>query len=144
MPIDYRVDHERRLVLAEAHGAVTADDIFSYQREVWSRPDVGGYNELVDMSDVEKIVEPSSDGMRRLAKLSAQTDPARGGTKFAIVAPQDFAFGLGRMYEAYRALDPRSTKELAVFRTREDAFQWLATEMKSRSSSPEATDDAEG
>ena len=31
MPIDDRVDHERRLVLAEGRGAVTADDIFAYQ-----------------------------------------------------------------------------------------------------------------
>jgi hypothetical protein len=33
MPIDHRVDHVRRLVLAEGRGAVTADDIFAYQRE---------------------------------------------------------------------------------------------------------------
>ena len=126
MPIDYRVEHERRLVLAEGRGAVTADDIFAYQREVWSRADVNGYDELVDMSGVDAIVEPSSDGMRRLAELSAQMDPPSGGTKFAIVARQDFAFGLGRMYEAYRALNQRSTKEVAVFRSREEALRWLS------------------
>jgi len=125
MPIDYRVEHERRLVLAEGRGAVTADDIFAYQREVWSRADVNGYDELVDMSGVDAIVEPSSDGMRRLAELSAQMDPP-SGTKFAIVARQDFAFGLGRMYEAYRALNQRSTKEVAVFRSREEALRWLS------------------
>jgi hypothetical protein len=126
MPIDYRVDHERRLVLAEGYGAVTADDIFAYQRETWSRTDVSGYDELVDMTAVVQIVEPTSDGMRRLAGLSAQTDPPSGGTRFAIVAPQDFAYGLGRMYEAYRALNPRSTKQIAVFRSREEAFRWLS------------------
>jgi hypothetical protein len=127
MPIDYRVDHERRLVLAEGRGAVTAEDIFAYQREAWSRADVNGYDELVDMTGAEKIVEPSSDGMRRLAAMSAQTDPPSGGTRFAIVAPQDFAFGLGRMYEAYRALNKRSTKQIAVFRNREEAVRWLST-----------------
>lgn len=126
MPIDYRVEHERRLVLAEGRGAVTADDIFAYQREVWSRADVNGYDELVDMTGVDAIVEPSSDGMRRLAELSAQMDPPSSGTKFAIVARQDLAFGLGRMYEAYRALNQRSTKEVAVFRSREEALRWLS------------------
>ena len=127
MPIDYRIDHERHLVLAEGSGAVTADEIFAYQREAWTRTDVQGYDEIVDMSRVERIVEPSTEGMRRLAALSAKADPLGGGTKFAIVAPQDFAFGLGRMYEAYRALNERSTKQVAVFRTREEAFRWLSS-----------------
>jgi hypothetical protein len=126
MPIDYRVDHERRLVLAEGRGAVTAEDIFAYQREAWSRADVSGYDELVDMTGVEKIVEPSSDGMRRLAAMSAQADPPIGGTRFAIVAPQDVAYGLGRMYEAYRGLNKRSTKQVAVFRSLEEALRWLS------------------
>jgi hypothetical protein len=107
-------------------GAVTAEDIFAYQREAWSRAEVKGYDELVDMTGVETIVEPSSDNMRRLAAMSAQTDPPSGGTRFAIVSSQDLAFGLGRMYEAYRALNPRSTKEIAVFRSREDALRWLS------------------
>jgi hypothetical protein len=53
MPIDHHIDHDRRLVLAEGHGTVSADEIFRYQSEVWSRPDVAGYDELVDMSRVE-------------------------------------------------------------------------------------------
>jgi len=42
------------------------------------------------------------------------------------VAPADLVFGLGRMYETYRGLNERSTKEVAVFRTRPEALDWLA------------------
>jgi hypothetical protein len=52
MPIGYRVDHNRRLVAARAHGILVAEDLFGYQREAWSRPDVAGYDELVDMRAV--------------------------------------------------------------------------------------------
>ena len=61
MPIDYRVDHEHRLVLAEGRGDVTAEDIFAYQREAWGRADVHGYDEIVDMSAVGRIVEPTRE-----------------------------------------------------------------------------------
>jgi len=53
MPIEYHIDHGRRLVLASASGKLTAEDFFNYQRNVWSLPEVRGFNELVDMSKVE-------------------------------------------------------------------------------------------
>src|SRR5262249_5706391 len=117
--------HERRLVTAKGRGVLTDEDIFGYQKEVWSRPDVAGYNELVDMRDVEKIALPSVKRIKDLAKLSSETDAAGQGSKFAIVAASDCAFGLGRMYEMYRALQFRSTKEVGVFRTLEEARDFL-------------------
>jgi hypothetical protein len=49
-------------------------------------------------------------------------------SRFAIVAPADVAFGLGRMYQAYRTLDRRSTKEVGVFRTMREALAFLRRE----------------
>ncbi|HZM71183.1 MAG TPA: hypothetical protein VFB95_12565 [Candidatus Cryosericum sp.] len=125
MPIEYRIDHASHRVLAEGYGKVTDEDVFVYQREVWSRSDVQGYDELVDMSDATTIEEGSSDRMRELAALSAAADPPQGSSRFAIVAPGDLAFGVGRMYQAYRQLNDRTTKQVAVFREREAAIRWL-------------------
>jgi hypothetical protein len=50
VPIDYLINHERRVVLARCRGVLTDEDVFGYQHEVWSRPEVAGYDELVDMS----------------------------------------------------------------------------------------------
>jgi hypothetical protein len=124
MPIDYRIDHERRIVFAEGHGTIVSQELFEYQTQVWSLPVVVGYSELIDMYRVEKIVEPSVTGVKELADLSAEMD-ATTTAKLAIVAPQDLAFGLGRMYEAFRTMNPRSTKQVAVFRTLAAALQWL-------------------
>jgi hypothetical protein len=125
MPIEYRIDSRRGLVVATALGTLTDEDVFGYQREVWSRPDVAGYDELVDMSQVERIVLPSADRVRELAAFSAGMDDPSPGSRFAIFAPTDLAFGLGRMYETYRGLAGGGTKQVGVFRTLAEALVFL-------------------
>jgi hypothetical protein len=125
MPIEFHCDHGKRLVLAKAYGILTEEEIFGYQREVWSREEMIGYDEVIDMSECGKIVSPRSDRIRNLAALAASMDSRSTRTKFAIVAKDDFAFGLGRMYRAYRILNDRSKREVAVFRTMEDALAWI-------------------
>jgi hypothetical protein len=125
MPFVYSIDHTRRLVLAYARGVVSAEDVLSYQREVWSRPDVAGYNELVDMSAAERIVVPSGESVRELAALSASMDSPSTPSRFAIVAPTGVEFWLARMYEARRGMEERSTKQVGVFRTLEQAYAFL-------------------
>ena len=46
-------------------------------------------------------------------------------SKFAIVAPQDLYFGLGRMYESLRESAPHSSRRIAAFRSRAEAERWL-------------------
>jgi hypothetical protein len=128
MPINHHVDHDRRFVLARGRGILADEDFFGYQREVWSRPEVAGYDELVDMSEVEQIVRPSVGWVRELARLSASMDPRSSSSKFAIVAPDDLAFGLGRMHETYRGLNDRGTKQARVFRSLVDARAFLGLE----------------
>jgi len=135
MPIEYFVDHERKLVLAKGRGTITDQDVFGYQREVWSRPDLAGYSEFIDMGEVERIVLPSTERVWDLALLSADMDPQDRASKFAIVAPEGLLFGLGRMYETYRSLQVRSTKQVGVFRSAEEAFAFLGIEADPRDGS---------
>lgn len=125
MPIEYRIDHDRKLVLAKGRGTVTDQDVFGYQRDVWSRDDTAGYDELVDMSEVEHIALPSVDRVRQLASLSADMDAPSLASKLAIIAPQNVAFGLGRMYATYRQMEARSRKHVEVFRSRGEALAFL-------------------
>jgi hypothetical protein len=125
MPIAYTIDHARRLVDAAASGILSREEIFRYQREAWSRPEVAGYNELVDMTDVTQISEISREGISNLAELSAAMDAPGVPSKFAIVARADLHFGLGRMYQSFRESNQQSTKSVGVFRTREEAKAWL-------------------
>ena len=125
MPIAYHIDHERRLVLTRGYGSFTDEDVFSYQRTVWSRKDVAGYSELVDMTEVTDIALPSVHRVRDLASLAASMDDQYSSSRMGIVAPDDLAFGLGRMFQSYRELEKDRTKEVGVFRTHEEAFAFL-------------------
>lgn len=125
MPVAHRIDREYRLFRVRVHGTLTDEEVFGYQREVWSRPDVEGYDELVDMTDVEHIALPSAGRVQDLAGLSASMDTRSRASRMAVIAPSDTAFGVGRMYQTYRELDPRSTKEIGVFRTRCGALAFL-------------------
>jgi len=109
MPIDYHIDHAHRLVVARGHGVFGDEDVFSYQHKVWSRPEVIGYDELIDMTAVEEIAIPSTKRIPELAELAAN----------------DLAFGLGRMFEVYRNLHSRSTKKMQVCRTMREAYAFL-------------------
>jgi hypothetical protein len=125
VPVDYRVDPERRVVFTRGYGVLTDYDVFTYQREVWSREDVAGFDEVWDVTAVEKIALPHPDRVGDLAALGASMDAPHTSSRLAIVAPADFAFGLGRMYEVLRHADPKSRKEVMVFRARPEALRWL-------------------
>lgn len=77
------------------------------------------------MTEVKEIIHPPTERIRALANISANMDPPELPSRFAIVAPQDFAYGLGRMFGTYRELNPGSTKKVAVFRSRKAALNWL-------------------
>jgi hypothetical protein len=124
IPLNYRIDHGLRLVIAIGQGVLTDSDVFGYQRDVWSRQDVAGYNELVDMTWVTQIALPSADRVRDLAEVAAAMDDKSTRSKFAIVATADVAFGLGRMFQSYREVMEQSTKEVGVFRTMEEALSF--------------------
>jgi hypothetical protein len=132
MPLEFHIDHARRMVFTKGHGTLSDYDFFEYQSEVWSLPEVAGYSELVDMSDVEHTEVRTPSSVRDLATMSAWMDLPQVGSKFAIVAPGELAYGLGRMYEAYRQSNPRSTKQVAVFKTMVEALQWLGIDGEDR------------
>ena len=132
MPLDYRIDHQLRLVVATASGTLTDQEVFGYQREVWSRPELAGYDELVDMSAVESIALPSPKRVEDLVALSTKMDAAGGDSsrvpKFAIFAPTDISYGLGRMYQTLREMQSGGARKVGVFRSMEEALSFLEVE----------------
>jgi len=128
MPIIYRLDHARRIVIAVGYGRITDDDVFDYQHDVWSRADVVGFDELIDWTQVTEVALPSASRVRILAAVSASMDNSAPQSRLAIVASSDFVYGLGRMFQAQRQLDANSTKVVGVFRTMADAIVFLGLE----------------
>lgn len=125
MGIHFRIDRKRRVVLVEFKGIVTAPQVFEFQRKVWTRPAVSGFRELVDTRPVRRIEYESAEKVRELADLAATMDPVGRPTKLAIVATDEFVLNLGRLYSAFRALNPRSSREVRTFTEMGPALKWL-------------------
>ncbi|HEX3112880.1 MAG TPA: hypothetical protein VHU20_06405 [Candidatus Eisenbacteria bacterium] len=131
MPLRYQIDDENRFVLMTGHGTVTDQEVFEYKQSVWSLESVAGYDELVDMRDVEKLSVPTADRLRELARLSAAMD-VQTPSKLAIVANDPVTVEVARTYEVLRKLDRRSTRKVGVFLTVEEAALWLRAPAKKR------------
>lgn len=126
MPILYEIDRQRRLVTASPHGRVSDAEMFKYQREVWSRPDVQGFDELIDLGKVTEIEFISASRVMDLAELAGQMDTSGLHSRLAIVAASDLFFGLARMYQSQREMATDGRKEVRVFRDRKAAEEWLS------------------
>jgi len=128
MPLDYRIDRERRVVFATAPRILTEEDVFAYQREAWSHGEFAGYDEVVDLGLVEELVLSSGDRVRALADLASSMDVPGVSSRVAIVAPHDLAYGFARMFETYRAMGQTGSKVVSVFRSMLAALEWLGIE----------------
>ncbi len=56
MAIEYCVDRDKKLLVMNGSGVLTADDVLGYLKDVLSRNDLAGYDELLDLSRVDEIV----------------------------------------------------------------------------------------
>ena len=121
MPIESRVETDRRLVITVAEGTVTADQVRANQRALEADPDFDpAYDHLFDMSQVTEF-DVDVDAMRDLASVAVFDEDSRR----AVVAPTDFLYGLANMYAAFRDLPDPS---LRVFRRLREAVDWLQEE----------------
>lgn len=125
MPISCRINHLRRIVLAAGHGILTDQDVFTYQKTVWSRKDIAGYDELMDMTEVQKIVPPPVARIRQLAEVASKMESSNSTSRFAILAPGDVAYGYGRMFKAFRAYQDGGARNVEVFRTQQEVMIFL-------------------
>ena len=66
----------------------------------------------------------SNTVIQDLVKIPKAQYLARKGGKSALVAEKDLAYGIARVYKARTAMDPLPF-ETKVFRTMEEAHQWL-------------------
>jgi hypothetical protein len=141
MPYELHIDHDLRLVIGTVWGDVTEADVYGYHHDpVWSTPEYAGYSELMDTTNAQKTTFQLANSLPHLADSAARRDlPGELAGYVTIVAPDDYFFGLSRMYQALREVHPRSQKKVGVFRTREEALAWLASVRSAEKSRPPVT-----
>ncbi|MGD0507202.1 MAG: hypothetical protein ABSA27_05365 [Terriglobales bacterium] len=118
MEFDARNNILRGTLEGRVTDAIVLDAYASAARYVESRPPCRG---ITDISRVTKF-EVSSHAIRKLAQ-SAPVIAA--GYMRVIVAPQDFRYGMMRMFQM---LSEKSRPELHVVRTMDEAYRLLQVE----------------
>jgi len=123
MPITYRIESDRRLVLSTASGTLTNADLLAHKSRLASDPLFrSDLRELSDARGVERF-EVTPEGVRALVSRDAALGAARMPQKLALVLSQDLAFGMARMYQGMRGSD--NDGAVGVFRDIQEARIWL-------------------
>jgi len=119
MPSSYVIDKERKLVITTAWGDCNADDVLEFRKQVLKDRDFDpSFSQLADFTGVTKV-DVSPDEVRMLATKS----PFSTQSRRALVADNQVIFGLSKMFGILRNL--RGEKLIRVFRTRNEALDWL-------------------
>jgi hypothetical protein len=119
MPYTHSIDSARGVVYSVASGRVTGDEFIvgtiAIGRDPLFQADM---RMLADFTSAETF-DVSTERLDQLARVTPFSERSRR----AYLAPQDLAFGLGRMFAAFAALKGKG--EIQVFRMRAEALAWL-------------------
>ena len=120
MPISYRIDAGRRLVVTTAHGVLTDEDILTLKRRLTDDPEF--QTNMCELSDVRSItdLQVTPAGIQKMVALDSISPPT--GYRLAIVVGENVVFGMARMYQS---LTERSLPHVNVFRDYDAATRWL-------------------
>lgn len=118
------IDHpELELTEKVAVGELTTADIFT---EIERSGGSGTKRVLWELSQATFNSLNVDDVAQFSAKIAPLVKPRAGG-KSAVIAASDLAFGLSRMYQAYRETHQVEVPYMS-FRTRQEALDWLLSE----------------
>jgi hypothetical protein len=125
MPISYRIDPQRNLVLTTASGALGDADILELKRALRSDPRVSA--NMRQLSDVRLVTDlrVTPAGVRQMVAADVDQGTPPPEYRLAIVTGQDVVFGMARMYQT---LTDASRQHVGVFRSLEEAEAWLSAD----------------
>ncbi len=117
--IQFRIDAEQGLVLSTWQGRMTDAVMLDAYRRFFGSPAYDPtHRELADLRPLDSI-DLSTVGLKKMAQL---VKTHRRAGPIAILASDDLAFGLGRMYAVFGR---HETERIEVFRDEREATHWL-------------------
>lgn len=128
MSVKHQISNELQLIITTVSGNAVDKALIAametYQNDIRSKSDYIKYDEVLDLSTLTKI-ELTSTGIKAIAQIASKNDQPAFKTKLALIVKSRLAFGLARMYQAYRDLNSGANKELRIFYKNHDAFEWV-------------------
>ena len=128
MPANHHVDSKAQLIITTWEGEARDIDFIEalkkYQNDIQNHPDYIHYNEVANFSNVTRL-KLTTEGIKNIGQIAASTDHIDVKRKLAVIVSSKLAYGLARMYIAYRSFTKNAQKEIRIFRTEKEAYEWL-------------------
>ena len=123
MPVDFKIDTERRLIVATVFDEISDTDIIEALNASVSDPDFEpGFNVL---SDHTRITRPiTTEQVKLMVGHMESLSDHLAGARWAIVTNSPASYGMMRMLSVFAERVPI---ELQVFRDADEANKWLAS-----------------
>ena len=123
MKLVFNIDKELRTVYVKAEGEITVEDLIENEKNIINDPDfVIDLNTLADFSRAWPAVSVNYQTIERSRNFVSSIQDIRGKSKWALIAPNDPAYGVCRMFAS---LSDGLSIETRVFRNEDDARKWL-------------------
>ena len=122
MPMTYTIDPAQHLVLAVGTGVLTDDDVMAHRQAMAS--DSRFTPQMRELSDIRQVTafQVTPAGVRIMVASDVKMTANGGMHKLAIVADENVAYGMSRMYQT---LGEPNIRVVGVFRSYEEATAWL-------------------
>ncbi len=123
MPITIEIKNHPDYVRVTFDGQPSDKELFDYVKSVAINDELLAMRSwLLDCRTIVIKNNISAATMAEVAQSFAALDEKRAGSKVAMVAPEDAAFGMSRMFALQRGDSPVETR---VFREMVKALAWL-------------------
>jgi len=118
----YTIEPSQNLVIATGTGVLTDDDVMEHRRTLAADPRFSFA--MREISDIRQVTDfrLTAAGIKLMVAADAKMVPAGGMHKLAVVAEEDVAYGMSRMYQT---LGEPNIRSVGVFRNYKDAAAWL-------------------
>jgi hypothetical protein len=127
VPASHHIDKINKLIITEWKGDADIGRFISayqnYQRKLRGRPELAGYDEIINLSNIKNLNYGLSD-LKNLAKLTSSFDES-DGTKAAYIINSTALSVPVKSYIVIRKIMPKSRKRVRVFYDYFDALKWM-------------------
>ena len=128
MPASHYIDKKLKILVSTWEGDATDSECIEalkkYQEEFQNNPEYIKYNEIIDTRKVKKI-KLTTKGIKYSSQLASSTDRNEKNRKLAFIVNSNLAYGLVRMFIAYRSFSDNASKEINVFKNEKKAIEWV-------------------
>ncbi len=123
MPITYRIDEGRKLVVTTVGGPLSEAEIHAHAAAVERDPRVGTSDRSI--VDITESAKPCFGGkvISELAMTAQALGQLLSARRVALIASTDAGYGLARVFQGFR--EGTGDGEMRVFRSRPEAEAWL-------------------